>query len=400
MATLNGTSKDDNLFVPAGSSGNELLGLEGNDSLDATTGIGNNILRGNEGNDELFAFTNDQLFGDIGDDSLYSDGNGTNTLYGGDGNDSLFADRNDSIFGDAGDDAIFGGTGANKLTGGPGKDLFYLTPNGVPAGSNEVLDFTQGFDKILITAIPEIKTFADLIRVQVGADTALKANIGGTVQDIGILRNIQADTLTPADFNRAPVANPNKAIALLEDSGATPLGITTPTDPDGDALTIAINAVPDATKGQVRLSNGTVITTGSVLTLQQLGDLAFVPAPNANGSAGTFSYTVSDGKGGSATQVVTLNITPVNDAPIADPNKTLTVLEDSAPSPLNIKSPTDVDGDRLTISVTSIPDATKGQIRLSDGTVVTAGSSLTPDRLANLLFAPVVNRSLDASTLR
>jgi Bacterial Ig domain/von Willebrand factor type D domain/RTX calcium-binding nonapeptide repeat (4 copies) len=398
VTTFNGTSKDYLLLIPAGTSGNELLGLEGNDSLDATTGIGNNILRGGDGNDELFAFTSDQLFGDTGSDSLYSDGNGSNSLFGGDGNDSLFGDRDDSVFGDAGDDLIFGGIGGNKLTGGTGKDLFYLTPNGVPQAINEVLDFTQNDDKILITAIPEIKTFADLIRVQVGADTVLRANIGGTVQDLGILRNIQADTLNPADFNRAPVANPNKTLVLLEDAGAAPLGITTPTDPDGDTLTVTISILPDATKGEVRLSNGTAIVLGSMLTAAQLTDLVFVPAPNANGSAGILSYTVNDGKGGSAKQDITLSITPVNDAPVVDPNKTLTVLEDSTSSPLGINAPTDVDGDPLTITVTSIPDATKGQIRLSDGTVVTAGSTLTADQLTNLVFAPVANRSLDAGS--
>jgi hypothetical protein len=404
VATLNGTSKDDVLFAPTGGSGNELLGFEGNDSLDATTGAGNNLLSGGDGNDELFAYSNDQLFGDAGDDSLYSDGNGSNTLYGGDGNDSLFGDRNDSIFGDAGDDAIFGGIGGNKLTGGIGKDTFYVTPNGVPTVPNEILDFTKGDDKIRITAIPEVKTFADLIRVQTGADTTLRANIGGTVQDLAILKNFKADTLTRVDFdlppaliNTAPVANANKMIAVLEDAVATPLGITAPTDVDGDPLTLTISALPDNTKGEVQ-SSGTAVTPGTSLTIDQLSTLVFVPVPNANGSAGSFSYTVNDGQGGTASQAVAINITPVNDVPVVDPNKTLTVLEDSAPSPLGIKTPTDVDGDPLTIVVNSIPDPTKGEIRLSNGTVVTAGSSLTFDQLTTLVFAPIVNRSLDAGS--
>jgi hypothetical protein len=391
VATLNGTSKDDILFIPAGSSGNELLGLEGNDSLDATTGIGNNILRGGDGNDELFAFTNDQLFGDGGSDSLYSDGNGKNTLFGGDGNDSIFADRNDSVFGDAGDDLIFGGVGGNKLTGGSGKDLFYLTPDGVPQSPNEILDFTQGEDKVLITAIPGIKTFADLTRVQVGADTVLRANVGGTVQDLGILKNIQADTLNPADFNRAPVTNPNKTLALLEDAGATPLGITTPTDTDGDTLTVTVSTIPDATKGEIRLSNGAAVALGSTLSTAQLTDLVFVPVANANGGAGIFSYTVSDGKGGSAKQDITLSITPVNDAPVVNANKTLTLLEDASPLALSITAPTDIEGDSLSISVNSVPDSAKGVVTLSDGTVVNAGSSLTIAQLSTLLFVTQPN---------
>lgn len=328
MATLNGTSNDDLLFLPAGSSGNELLGLEGNDSLDATTGAGNNILRGGDGNDELFALTNDQAFGDLGNDSLYSDGNGSNSLFGGDGNDSLFGDLNDSLFGDAGDDVIYGGIGANKLTGGADKDIFYITPNGVPFTPNELLDFTQGDDKIRITAIPEVKTFTDLIRVQTGADTTLRANIGGTVQDLGILRNFNANTLTRVDFdlppalvNTAPVANTNKTLTLLQDATPTSLGITAPTDVDGDPLTLVVNSIPDAAKGEIRLSDGTVVKAGASLTLAQLTTLVFVPTSKANGAAGDFSYTVSDGQGGVATQTVAINITPVsNGGSTGDPH--------------------------------------------------------------------------------
>jgi hypothetical protein len=328
VATLNGTSNDDLLFLPTGSSGNELLGLAGNDSLDATTGAGNNILRGGDGNDELFALTNDQLFGDLGNDSLYSDGNGSNSLYGGDGNDSLFGDRNDSLFGDAGDDIIYGGIGANKLTGGAGKDIFYITPNGVPSIPNELLDFTQSDDKIRITAISEVKTFTDLIRVQTGADTTLRANIGGTVQDLGILRNFNANTLTRVDFdllpalvNTAPVANANKTLTLLQDATPTSLGITVPTDVDGDPLTLVVNSIPDAAKGEIRLSDGTVVKAGASLTLAQLTTLVFVPASKANGTAGDFSYTVSDGQGGVATQAIAINITPVsNGGSMGDPH--------------------------------------------------------------------------------
>jgi von Willebrand factor type D domain/Bacterial Ig domain/RTX calcium-binding nonapeptide repeat (4 copies) len=396
VATINGTSNDDLLFLPTGSSGNELLGLAGNDSLDATTGAGNNILRGGDGNDELFAYTNDQLFGDRGNDSLYSDGNGFNSLFGGDGNDSLFADQNDFVYGDAGDDLIYGGIGANKLTGSAGKDTFYITTNGVPTKPNEILDFTQGDDKILITAIPEVKTFADLIRVQTGADTTLRANIGGTIQDLGILKNFKADALTRIDFNfppalvnTAPVANANKTLTLLEDAAATSLAITSPTDVDGDPLTLVINSVPDSTKGEVRLSDGTVVKTGTSLTVTQLSTLAFAPAPNANGSAGGFSYAVSDGQGGTATQAITIDITPVNDAPVVDPNKTLTLVQDTAPTSLAIKAPTDVDGDPLTVVVNSVPDVTKGEIRSSNGTVLKAGASLTLAELTSLAFAPL-----------
>jgi hypothetical protein len=310
VATFSGTSKDDILFVSARSSLDELLGLAGNDYLDATTGGGNNTLRGGDGNDELYAYASDQLFGDAGSDELYSDGNGANTLYGGDANDTLFADSNDFVFGDAGDDLIFGGFGANQLTGGLGEDSFYLTPNGVPDIPNQILDFSKDDDTILVTAIPEVQSFADLTRVQVGADTFLRANVGGVVRDLGILKNIQADTLAPIVANRPPVADPDKTLTLLEDAAPTSLGIMAATDLDGDPLTILVEAIPDSTKGQVRLSNGTVVTNGDNLTLAQLTSLVFVPSANANGNAGAFRYRVEDGRGGTAAQTITINITP------------------------------------------------------------------------------------------
>jgi von Willebrand factor type D domain/RTX calcium-binding nonapeptide repeat (4 copies) len=329
VTTLNGTSNDDILFLPAGSSGNELLGLGGNDSLDATTGAGNNILRGGDGNDELFAFTNDQLFGDAGNDNLYSDGNGRNTLSGGDGNDTIFADRNDIVFGDNGNDVIYGGSSGNKLTGGAGKDTFYITTSGVPDIPNEVLDFKQGDDKILIAAIPEVKAFADLIRVQTGADTTLRANIGGTVRDLGIIKNFKADSLTRVDFNfgpalinTAPAVSPDKTLTVAENAASIPLGIAAPTDVDGDPLTLVVNSVPDAAKGQILLGDGSVVQTGTSLTPDQLTALVFAPANNANGSAGTFSSTVSDGQGGTATQNVAVTITPKTGSSNGDPHIT------------------------------------------------------------------------------
>jgi von Willebrand factor type D domain/RTX calcium-binding nonapeptide repeat (4 copies) len=321
VATFSGTSKDDILFVSARSSLDELLGLEGDDYLDATTGSGKNTLRGGDGNDELYAYASDQLFGDAGSDELYSDGNGANTLYGGDANDTIFADRDDVVFGDAGDDLIFGGFGANKLTGGLGKDIFSITPNGVPDIPNEILDFAKDDDTIQVTAIPEVQSFADLTRVQVGSDTVLRASVGGTVRDLGILKNIQAETLAPIVANRAPVADPDKTITLLEDAAPTSLGIMAPTDLDGDPLTILVESIPDSTKGEVRLSNGSAVANGTRLTLEQLAALVFVPSANANGSAGAFRYRVEDGRGGAAAQTVTINITPdENGGSFGDPH--------------------------------------------------------------------------------
>jgi hypothetical protein len=91
------------------------------------------------------------------------------------------------------------------------------------------------------------------------------------------------------------------------------------------AFTITVNEITDPTKGPVRLANGTPISANQILTIAELQQLVFAPTANANGAAGTFSYTVNDGNGGTASQTVTLNITPVNDAPIVNADCAATI---------------------------------------------------------------------------
>ncbi len=145
------------------------------------------------------------------------------------------------------------------------------------------------------------------------------------------------------------------------------------TDVDGDSLTII--SVQGAKNGTVELVNGKVV---------------FTPAPNFNGT-GSFTYTVSDGHGGTDTATVTVGVKPVNDAPVVD-STSLTVAEESVGTNLGLKAPTDVDGNPLTIKVTGLP--TLGSVTLADGTTVTNGQSLTSAQLQGLKY----NAPADYST--
>jgi len=71
-------------------------------------------------------------------------------------------------------------------------------------------------------------------------------------------------------------------------------------DVDEDGDTLVIQSVQDAT-------NGTVALNGS-------GNIVFTPDDNFSGDA-SFSYTVSDGQGGTDTATVTVDVKPVADAP-------------------------------------------------------------------------------------
>src|SRR5262249_12315191 len=83
-----------------------------------------------------------------------------------------------------------------------------------------------------------------------------------------------------------------------------------------------------------------------------------------------FTYTVSDGHGGTTTGTVNVNVAAVNDAPVAGTD-TVAATEDTpvviAPATL-LGNDSDVDGDSLTI--TSVQGATHGTGALGNGNIV------------------------------
>ena len=220
---------------------------------------------------------------------------------------------------------------------------------------------------------------------------------GVAQQSVGI--NIVQPAAPPPPVNHAPVADADKAITMAW-GGTTPLGIHAPTDADGDALTIKITSIPQG--GSLTLADNSVVQTGQMLTATQLAGLQF-KAPATGGtigaatSFGNFSYSVSDGHGGATAQTVSLfGNALVNHAPVADSDKAITMAWGGT-VPLGIHSPTDADGDALTIKITSIPQG--GSLTLADNSLVQNGQMLTATQLAGLQFkAPATGGTIGAAT--
>ncbi|BAY66600.1 Na-Ca exchanger/integrin-beta4 [Calothrix brevissima NIES-22] len=287
---INGTANQDELYA---TKDEQIFGLEGDDIIDATNGQGNNLLDGGSGNDQLFANNHDTLRGGIGKDNLFavsdlgfntllgeedsdrlfvvegshnllnggagndflnaSNPTGNNTLEGGEGDDLLIGGLNsDRLFGGAGDDSLFAGINGSQFTGGSGLDRFYLTSAGVPDIPVEVLDFTKNQDKVIVAGIPEVKRFQDLkieqilVNSQPGPDTSIKATINGELKELGILRNVQADSLTPDDFDFSDVTdgtgNSNAGITIIQTDGSTKVS----EDGLGDRYSVVLNSKPQA----------------------------------------------------------------------------------------------------------------------------------------------------------
>jgi len=90
--------------------------------------------------------------------------------------------------------------------------------------------------------------------------------------------------------NRPPVTEARRRLRIY--TGA--IGIAPPTDPDGDKLTVTVQALP---RGLVRFGL-TPIRVGDRLQPEQLPVLVYVPEPGFSGSSGSFQYLVDDGRGG------------------------------------------------------------------------------------------------------
>ena len=158
---------------------------------------------------------------------------------------------------------------------------------------------------------------------------------GGTGEQIVVV--------TVKAINDGPSVAPAASLQTSEDISVT--GSVVATDVDGDALSYSVKDGSGPTKGNVTFSPG--------------GSYTYTPVANANGSD-AFTVTVSDGRGGTAEQTVSVSIAAVNDAPSTVSSSSLQVVEDTAKAGSVVA--TDVDGDVLAYAVKAGAGPSKGTI--------------------------------------
>jgi VCBS repeat-containing protein len=198
-----------------------------------------------------------------------------------------------------------------------------------------------------------------------------------TVND-GDADSASANTITVnvTAVNDAPTAA-NNTVTTNEDTDHTfAASEFNFTDVDGDSLDhISIETLPS--NGTLLLS-GNAVSAGDQISITNIANLVFRPATNENGTGyDTFTFSVNDGTvDGASTYTMTVNVTAVNDAPVADDetgavneDATLTVTDGTSDV---LHGDTDVDsGDTLTVS--AIRTGTEG----GSGTAGSIGSGLT-----------------------
>ncbi|MDF4310244.1 tandem-95 repeat protein, partial [Vibrio parahaemolyticus] len=121
---------------------------------------------------------------------------------------------------------------------------------------------------------------------------------------------------------------------------------------EGDGKVVSL----DANNGP---ANGTV-------SVNPDGSVTYTPNDNYHG-ADSFTYIVTSG-GVSESTTVEVNVTPVNDAPVAK-NDISTTQEDTAVTIDVLSNDTDIDGDTLRIDSASVP-SDQGTVEIVDGKLV------------------------------
>ncbi|WP_013325558.1 beta strand repeat-containing protein [Gloeothece verrucosa] len=220
-------------------------------------------------------------------------------------------------------------------------DTFYYENTGSKSSPSFAAPLTNpfGLDNVGNAASP---TLADL-----DGDGDLDAFVGNYNGDILYFEN------APVIANQPPVAVDDSA-TTNEDTAVSIGVLSNDTDVDGNPL--SIDSFTQGNSGTVTLNdNGTPGDTTDDL-------LVYTPNANFNGTD-SFSYTISDGNGGTSTATVNVTVNPVNDAPVAV-NNSATTNEDAAVSIGVLSNDTDVDGNPL--SIDSFTQGNSGTVTLND----------------------------------
>jgi hypothetical protein len=148
---------------------------------------------------------------------------------------------------------------------------------------------------------------------------------GGSTDSATVIISVTAANDPPSAIDDASI--------VIEDSSNNPIDVLLNDDDiDGDPLTII---------GVTQPSHGSVTFSSSIVD--------YTPHTNYVG-ADTFTYTISDGLGGTDAATVTVTVTNVNDPPVAN-DDTKSVVEDTVNNQIDVLvNDYDIDGDLLNIT--------------------------------------------------
>ncbi len=195
-----------------------------------------------------------------------------------------------------------------------------------------------------------------------------------TVNDGTLNSEVATISVTVNAVNDAPVAN-SQSVTVAEDGSVTITLIGS--DVEGSSLTFA-SGLP---------SHG-------ALSCTDCSSPVYTPDANYNGQD-SFTFTVHDGTVNSNTATVSINVTPVNDVPVATNDINITTLEDNSVPFSVTNNDIDIDGtiDPLTVDL----DPTT---LVEDKILTVTGQGVySVDNNGNVTFTPELNYNGTASSI-
>jgi len=191
-------------------------------------------------------------------------------------------------------------------------------------------------------------------------DFTFPRNVSGTtsfdytMEDFHGGRDSATITVTINAVNDEPVLGVDGEVVFRNTSNNVVDVLDNDSDPNGDALTITAITQP---------ANGTAAITGAGTTVSYTPDAGYLSPPQ---EPDVFTYSVSDGNGGSATSTINMFVVTDNNSPVANDDS---IVVDTIPTKtlLVLANDSDADNDALTIASATQPfPVSAGSIRISN----------------------------------
>lgn len=288
---------------------------------------------GGKGSDNLKGSAgNDVIAGCAGDDAIQG-GAGRDVVYGDDISGGKFWGCK---FGGwwhgwgAGNDFLDGGAGSDRVFGGRGNDVLQYSMAGnlgagfADVGAHDVYDGGKGFD-VLKLQLTYGENLLDSVQADIAAFKAFLASRANPHSEHGKTFHFKSFDLDARNFEALKVELVNAAPTANGDAAATDadvvLQVAAPgllaNDTDPDHLDVLGVSSADATSAM-----GAAVQLGADggLSYDPRGSLALQQLAEGKIAVDSFSYTIADLGGATASARMEVTVTGVNDLPVAMPD--------------------------------------------------------------------------------
>ncbi len=288
----------------------------------------------------------------------------------------------ENAIGGAGAEVFFGNAADNHLTGNGGNDTFVDSAGSdtyIGGVDEDTVIFEGAFSNysfnIAGVFLEVINVVIDLVDITI--EWLTFADNTYSWQDV-------ADTVgTP---NTAPVAVADTA-TTTEDGSTSGNLLANDSDLDGDSLSVsAVNGQTANVGGIIALASGAQLIVAADGTFDYNPNGVFDFLSTGQTAADSFTYTISDGRGGSETANVTVEIQGRSSAPVAN-DDTDTLSETTQAAGNVLANDSDGDGDALSVVAVNGQSAAVGQqITLASGATLTLNADGSYDYDPNGAF--------------